>query len=365
MNKNTFFKFIVIVFVGIVITTKFYPYYPTIKEYINYRKEKIEREKEYEQQKKIHKVDYYPDGTLKSESFEGVTKYYRENGVLSYVIGNDVKEDYDNIGTLIKKDDEKNSEDKKIENEKKEGNYKGYSPEGKLILDYNYKNGKLHGIQKVYFNNSDKLYSEKEYKEGKPTGIHKVYYADGTKHYIIDYSFDKNKILSLEYYYPNELLKTKEIFLCPDENQRILESSEEYNSDGNLISKVTEKGKLKEEERRYYYDNKNLKSISFYRNGKKLENGKEYYENGNMKINQYYDEKSGNLVAEQYYKEGKPLSKTIYMGKSMYGEIKYYIENRSDNSKYYELKREGNKEIERFFDRSGNVVYENIKEVAE
>ena len=46
----------------------------------------------------------------------------------------------------------------------------------------------------------------------------------------------------------------------------------------------------------------------------------------------------------------------------MYDEIKYYIENRSDNTKYYEFQRDGNKEIERFFDKSGNIVYENIKE---
>lgn len=32
----------------------------------------------------------------------------------------------------------------------------------------------------------------------------------------------------------------------------------------------------------------------------------------------------------------------------MYDEIKYYIENRSDNTKYYEFQRDGNKEIERF-----------------
>ena len=91
--------------------------------------------------------------------------------------------------------------------------------------------------------------------------------------------------------------------------------------------------------------------------------GKEYYENGQLKTNQYYDEKSKNLVAEQYYDTGVLLSKTIYNGKDMYGEMLYYTENRADNSRYYEMKREGNKETEKFFDRNGNVVYENSKEI--
>lgn len=350
MNKNNnFLKVIVFVLAGIIIGIKILPHYPAIKKYINYRAEEKAREKE----KKIRKIEYYDDGTLKKESFNGVTKYYRENGVLECVIGNGRNENYDEAGNLIK-------ENEKIP-EIKEGEYKGYSPEGKLILDYNYKNGKFHGIQKVYFNNSDKLYSRKEYKNGEPVGVHVTYYENGHKKEVTDYNFEKNKILRLHYTWLNENLSKKEIFLCHSKDNWILESREEYNSDGQLIFKVTNKGKLKEKEERLYYNNKNLRSIVFYRNDEKLDIGKEYYENGNIKINHYYDEKSGNLVAEEYYENGEFLAKTIYMGKTMYDEIKYYTENRADNTKYYEFQRDGNKEIKRFFDRKGNVVYENIK----
>lgn len=68
--------------------------------------------------KKIRKTEYYDDGTLKKESFEGVTKYYRENGVLEYLIGNGRNENYDETGTLIKENEETpiiRGGDKKIE----------------------------------------------------------------------------------------------------------------------------------------------------------------------------------------------------------------------------------------------------------
>lgn len=353
-RNNIFFKIIVFALAGIIIGIKILPHYPAIKKYIDYRAEEKVRKEKYENEKKIRKTEYYDDGILKKESFEGVTKYYRENGVLECVIGNGRNEDYDETGTLIKENEKKP--------EIKDGEYKGYSPEGKLILDYNYKNGKFHGVQKVYFNNSDKLYSKKEYKDGEPVGIHIVYYENGHKKNVTDYNFGKNKILRLEYTWPNENLSKKEIFLCPTKDNWILESKEEYNSSGQLISKITNKGNLKEKEKRLYYNNGNLRSVVFYRNDEKLDIGKECYENGNIKINHYYDEKSGNLVAEEYYEDGKFLAKTIYMGKTMYDEIKYYIENRSDNTKYYEFQRDGKKKIERFFDRSGNVVYENIEE---
>ena len=353
-KNNNFLKIIVFVLAGIIIGIKILPHYPTIKKYINYRAEEKAQKEKYENEKKTKKTEYYTDGTLKMESFEGVTKYYRENGVLEYVTGNGVEENYDETGTLIK-------ENEKI-SEIKDGKYKGYSPEGKLILDYNYKNGKFHGVQKVYFNNSDKLYSVKEYKDGEPIGTHIIYYENGHKREVIDYNFGKNKVLRLQYTWLNENLSKKEIFLCTSKDNWILESREEYNSDGQLTFKVTNKGKLKEKEERLYYNNGNLRSIVFRRNDEKMDIGKEYYENGNIKINHYYDEKTGNLVAEEYYENGKFLAKTLYMGKSMYDEIKYYIENRSDNTKYYEFQRDGNKETERFFDKNGNIIYENIKE---
>ena len=98
-------------------------------------------------------------------------------------------------------------------------------------------------------------------------------------------------------YYINGNLEKKEIFsYSADENREILEyCKKEYNSNGELISKVIREGKLENEEFRRYYDNKNLKNITYYKNKEKQSVGKEYYENGQLKITQYYDEKSKTL----------------------------------------------------------------------
>lgn len=314
------------------------------------------KEKKWEKEKLIPKYNYYPDGVLSGKWHNGIGEHYRRNGVLEYIVKDDITEFYDEEGKL-------KTPEKKKEIENRDGEYKAYSPDGNILLDYNYKNGKFDGVQKVYFYNSDKLYSEKEYKEDVPVGVHKTYYKNGNLESITDYSFEKNKKTKSDYYINGKLQK-KEIFsYSADENRDILEYKEEYNSDGQLTSKITQKGKLKNEEFRSYYDNKNLKYIIYYKNGTQQSVGKEYYENGQLKTSQYYDEESQNLVSEQYYDSGVLLSKTIYKGRDMYGEILYYTENRADSSKYYEMKKEKNKEIEKFFDRSGNIVYENSKEM--
>lgn len=329
-RKNSRKWKIIVIILGILFTAKdFIVLLPFFETYI-VKKQEI---KKNEEEKKIPKYEYYPDGVLKSKWHNGIGEYYRRNGVLEYIQKEDTREDYDEEGKII------NSEDKKGL-ESRDGEYKAYSPDGNILLDYNYKNGKFDGVQKVYFYNSDKLYSEKEYREDIPVGVHKTYYKNGNleKKEIFSYSADENREI-LEYY------------------------KEEYNSNGQLTSKVIREGKLENEEFRRYYDNKNLKNITYYKNKEKQSVGKEYYENGQLKITQYYDEKSKNLVSEQYYDSGVLLSKTIYKGRDMYGEILYYTENRADSSRYYEMKKDKNKEIEKFFDRSGNIVYENDKEI--
>ena len=353
-RKNSRKWKIIVIILGILFTAKdFIVLLPFFETYI-VKKQEI---KKNEEEKKISKYEYYPDGVLKSKWHNGIGEYYRRNGVLEYIQKEDTREDYDEEGKII------NSEDKK-ELESRDGEYKAYSPDGNILLDYNYKNGKFDGVQKVYFYNSDKLYSEKEYREDIPVGVHKTYYKNGNPESVTDYSFEKNKKMKSDYYI-NGNLEKKEIFsYSADENREILEyCKEEYNSNGQLISKVIREGKLENEEFRRYYDNKNLKNITYYKNKEKQSVGKEYYENGQLKITQYYDEKSKNLVSEQYYDSGVLLSKTIYKGRDMYGEILYYIENRADSSRYYEMKKDKNKEIEKFFDRSGNIVYENDKEI--
>ena len=321
MNKDKRLKVVVIILSAIFIIKDFAPHFSIMVKYIENKKAKIEKIKKIEEDKKTLKCEYYPNGMIEKKSLNGITEYYSPNGVLEYIDRGDIKEHYDEAGKLIKEDDEK---EKNIN-----GEYKIYSPNGKILLDYNYKNGEFDGVQKKYFYNSSSLYSVREYKDGVPIGISKVYYPNGNIETMRDY---ENKI------------------------------KEEYNIYGKLTSRESENKKIKIEEKRKYYDNQNLEYVIFYENGKRIPIGKEYYKNGKIKNNQYYDEKTKNLVAEEYYENGNFLSKTIYLGKDMYGEIIYYLENREDNSKYYEMKIKENKEIEKFFDKNGNVVYENIKE---
>ena len=80
----------------------------------------------------------YPDGVLKSKWHNGTEEYYRRNGVPKYIEKGDITEEYNEEGKLITSEEE--------EKESRNGEYKAYSPDGNILLDYNYKNGKFDGI---------------------------------------------------------------------------------------------------------------------------------------------------------------------------------------------------------------------------
>ena len=45
----------------------------------------------------------------------------------------------------------------------------------------------------------------------------------------------------------------------------------------------------------------------------------------------------------------------------MYGEILYYIENRDNSSRYYEMKKDKNKEIEKFLTEAAILFMRMIR----
>lgn len=87
--------------------------------------------------------------------------------------------------------------------------------------------------------------------------------------------------------------------------------------------------------------------------------GKIYYENGNLALNNYYDEADKKLISEKYYESGKLESKTIYENKDMISDIEYYIEYRYNGKKFYEISKVKDKKIEKFYGKTGKLLYEN------
>jgi antitoxin component YwqK of YwqJK toxin-antitoxin module len=63
---------------------------------------------------------------------------------------------------------------------------KSYGSSGKLYAIENYSNGKLHGIQKYYYE-SGKLKEIENYSNGKIHGVRKGYYENGQIAHITNY----------------------------------------------------------------------------------------------------------------------------------------------------------------------------------
>lgn len=372
-EENRGLKFLVICLACIFALADLGPLIFDIPKHISYVKE---QRKEAEESKKPVE-EYYPDGVLKIKKVGDRYEEYRRNGTLKYArVGDEIYE-YDDEENLI---DGFFSEDKP---KKENGEYMAYSKDGNLLLDYNYKNGKYHGIQKVYFNNSNNIYSIKEYSNGIPVGVHKTYYKNGNLETTVDYSLEKGRKITTVYYisgkesyyyddyknnksveikyYENGNIAEKNVIIYFEDGEKMEETEERYNPNGFPKYKKRVDNIKKLEEFVKYYENGKINTITYEKNSFNLAIGKKYYTNGNIKIDNYYN-KSENLVSENYYENGVLLSKAIYNGKYTHDELMYYMENREDGSKYYEMKKEQDKEIEKFFDKSGNVVYENIKQ---
>lgn len=140
-------------------------------------------------------TEYY----YKNDLLEGVAKkfYYGTNpaSVIDYKQGkiNGTKKVYyeNAIGKL--------SEESEYTDDVKNGFSKFYSAKGELIAEYFYKNGSLEGIVKTYYP-GNKLMSEQNYVNNIESGVYKEYFEDGKVKIEGNYKNGKMEGRWMEYY---------------------------------------------------------------------------------------------------------------------------------------------------------------------
>lgn len=132
-------------------------------------------------------VDYYMSGSKQMEGiskqedyeiFDGVVRWYHENGNLFQIVN------YDE-GIL-------------------NGNRKVFYKNGKLKNETNYKKDKIEGKWKEFYENS-KLKESGEYKDGQKEGYWKTYYKNGKVQSEGKYVFDKKVDTWKVHYYDGTL----------------------------------------------------------------------------------------------------------------------------------------------------------------
>lgn len=179
--------------------------------------------------------------------------------------------------------------------------------DGKIKEAIDYKKGKKHGTEKMYYKNGI-LKKIQHYKNGTMHGAFKFFYEDGN---IMEEGIYKNgKHKEIAHYKKGELTHLTIFY------------------DDGIFKKVTTfANDLKDGEEKEYYNNKRLKNIYNYKAGNL--NGKYvcYYENGQIEISGNYINNLLDGEKKEYYKNGQVKNIEHYTLGERDGRCTYYKEN--------------------------------------
>jgi uncharacterized protein len=223
------------------------------------------------------------------------------------------------------------------------GEYRKYAWDGRVVWEGTYILGDLEGKRKVYYEWTDALYNEVDLHEGEFNGTSVGYWENGQKRFEEVYE-NGDQIGEQKYYYDNGQLQRSYNIV----DGEIDGESKVYSRDGKLMwVRYYAQGKLKG----YAYEGTDgnivpMKEIedgdakieAYYSNGKKsiegeIENGEvnghwvEYFTDGTVSEDENYDFGKRNGIQKTYYANGKVKSMETYYYGQIDGECRYFYEN--------------------------------------
>jgi antitoxin component YwqK of YwqJK toxin-antitoxin module len=225
-------------------------------------------------------------------------------------------------------------------NDEPDSIYKSYYYGGKIKVEGNYKDGAKTGTWKYYFPNG-KQEREENYKENELEGIYKIYLSNGDTDKEIVYKgneaqssiiYGEKNELAAKFNYKNGILKSYQYYEKPGV---LCEPILLKSGTGNLIAKYPN-GQTSitfnlidnnvEGERKIFYSNGKIYSVSTRTSGFLDGPLKTYYSNGNLWEEENYV--SGNLhgLCKYYHPNGKLEREENYYNDDKHGVCKYYDE---------------------------------------
>ena len=228
----------------------------------------------------------------------------------------------------------------------KNGEYKSYYENGKLLEIKHYKDDKLDGEYKSYYQNGQ-LEGTRYYKEDKLNGELKGYYENGQLWFINYYKDDKQFGEDKSYYqngqledihnykdgkldgerkryYENGLLKDIRYF----KDGKLDGEEKDYNENSTLVEIKHYKDGNMDGERREYQENGGLTKISHYKDDKQDGEEMVYYEDGHsMAYRAYYKDDKRNGEYKSYYQNGQLEGTGNYKDNKQDGEWKWNYDN--------------------------------------
>ena len=187
---------------------------------------------------------------------------------------------------------------------KRQGIYRLYYWNGELMIGRNYERGKIHGIAEEYYENG-KLMAERNYKDGKLEGVTKEYYWTGKLKSEKNYKDNKLEGMARTYY-PWGRLKLKDELNYKD--NKLDGVNKRYMGWGLWKKRIYKSGKLNGVSESYDPDGGKAEFI--YKDDQ-LELMKVYRRNGTLSYSDTY--KNGKKVSRKRYdKRGEFISDEVY-----------------------------------------------------
>jgi antitoxin component YwqK of YwqJK toxin-antitoxin module len=194
---------------------------------------------------------------------------------------------------------------------------------GKLQTEKNYKNGRLDGITKIYYENGE-INKEENYLDNKLDGVIKSYYEDGK---LFREEIYKNNILNgiVKTYYKTNILQDERNY----KNNKLDGKSKLYNINGKLkVEEIYVNGKL-DGISRTYDDSGKILIESIYKDGvladKKIPKNQSELKNGILY------EKVNNIpytgIVLSYFPDGKLSKEETYYSGILDGPQKMYYKD--------------------------------------
>lgn len=217
----------------------------------------------------------------------------------------------------------------------KEGKLHGenriYHPNGQLSIKTFYKNGELDG-EYLYYSQSGALSQKKYFEAGKLTGTYKSYFSVG-----------------------EEIPE----FIVPYKHGEVQDKASEYFANGKLYSEIPFKEGKRHGIEKTRYLNGEISSEVTYVQGKLQGPYKSYHYNGKVSETGTYAEDLLQGPYTTYYPDGTLQSEANYTDGSLDGSYTYYD---FDGKKYYNYTYKKGDIIDyRFFNKKGEILKEGKK----
>ena len=239
----------------------------------------------------------------------------------------------------------------KLYNPPQNGVVKIYTKDNFLRYEFPYKNGKMNGLAKCYFENSKVLSWKQTYTDGKLDGTTYRFFRKGTINNTETFVNGVKQGPACQYnpegYLEEEIMWSKNHQNGP---------AKRFYSNGQVLHEATLVNDFQEGLTRMYYENGTLKYEGTYKKGKCHGVGIGYHDNGQKKYVTPY--KNGKIDGTDiyYYKNGKVEWEIPYKRGAEEGKVRQYHTN--GNLKQEAFFKKGKKEgVCRGFYKDGTPRY--------